>query len=261
MTAEPVERSGYASVDLRSREKKAEKIRTILEAERELRGGVLLEIGVGSGAIAARLADAVTPSGEVWGVDVRDSRVVTEGFHFGIVEDTTLPFADGFFDVVVSNHVIEHVGPPPKQLGHLREVARVLKDDGVAYLATPNRWALLEPHFRLPLLSWLPVPARTPYVRLARRGRDYDCDPRTRAELFELCASAGLDATERTLEAVRLTIEIEDARSLVRRLTGVPERVLRALLPLVPTHILILRKRPRTRRPRLSDHVPQRLGA
>jgi SAM-dependent methyltransferase len=242
MNADPAERSGYASVDLQSREKKAEKIRTILEAERELRGAALLEIGVGSGAIAARLADAVTPSGEVWGVDVRDSRVVTKGFRFGIVEDTSLPFDDRFFDVVVSNHVIEHVGPRPEQLAHLLEVARVLKDDGVAYLATPNRWALLEPHFRLPLLSWLPVPARTPYVRLARRGRDYDCDPRTRAELLELCASAGLDATERTLEAVRLTVQIEEAPSLVQRVAGAPDRLLRTFLALVPTHIVILRK-------------------
>jgi SAM-dependent methyltransferase len=261
MNADPAERSGYASVDLQSREKKAEKIRTILEAERELRGAALLEIGVGSGAIAARLAGAVAPSGEVWGVDVRDSRVVTEGFRFVIVEDTSLPFADGFFDVVVSNHVIEHVGPPPEQLAHLREVARVLKDDGVAYLATPNRWALLEPHFRLPLLSWLPMPARTPYVRLARRGRDYDCDPRTRTELLELCASAGLDVTERTLEAVRLTVEIENVPSLGRRLAEAPDRILRTLLPLVPTHIVILRKSARARSARLGDHVPQRLGA
>lgn len=242
MALKPVERRGHASLDLRSREKKAEKIRTILEAERELRGSDLLEVGVGSGAIAARLADAVKPSGEVWGVDVRDSRLVTEGFRFAIVEDASLPFADRFFDVVVSNHVLEHVGARPEQLAHLREVARVLKDDGVAYLATPNRWALLEPHFHLPLLSWLPVSARTPYVRIARKGRDYDCHPRRRTELLELCSSAGLNVTDRTLEAVRLTVEIEDLPPLVSRLVAAPDRVIRAFLPLVPTHVMILRK-------------------
>jgi SAM-dependent methyltransferase len=237
-----VERRGHASLDLRSREKKAEKIRAILEGERELRGSILLEVGVGSGAIAARLTEVVQPSGEVWGVDVRDSRLVTEGFRFVIVEDASLPFADRFFDVVVSNHVLEHVGPRSEQLAHLREIARVLKDDGVAYLATPNRWALMEPHFHLPLLSWLPVSARAPYLRITRRGRDYDCHPRRRTELLELCSSAGLDVTDRTLEAVRLTVEIENVPSLVRRLAGAPDGVLRALLPLVPTHIVILRK-------------------
>ncbi len=261
MAPELVERRGHASLDLRSREKKAEKIRTILEGERELRGSILLEVGVGSGAIAARLTDAVQPSGEVWGVDVRDSRLVTEGFRFVIVEDTSLPFAGGFFDVVVSNHVIEHVGPRPEQLAHLREIARVLKDDGVVYLATPNRWALVEPHFHLPLLSWLPVAARAPYVRLARRRQDYDCHPRSRAELLELCSSAGFDVTDRTLEAVRLAVAIEELPSFLKRLARAPDRVLRALLPLGPTHIVILRKSARSRSAGLGDHVPQRLGA
>ena len=242
MAPELEERGAHASLDLRSREKKAEKIRAILEAERELRGSVLLEIGVGSGAIAAQLAEAVAPSGAVWGVDIRDLRVVTEGFRFVTVDDTSLPFTDRFFDVVVSNHVLEHVGRRPEQLAHLREIARVLKDDGVAYLATPNRWTLVEPHYHLPLLSWLPVPARGRYVRLARQGQDYDCEPRSRAELVDLCSIAGLDVTDRTLEAVRLTGEIEDPPSLVRLLTGAHERVLRALLPIVPSHVAILRR-------------------
>jgi SAM-dependent methyltransferase len=242
MPTELMEREAHASLDRPSREKKAGKIRAILGAERELRGALLLEVGTGSGIIAARLADAVSPTGEVWGVDVRDSRVVTEGFRFGLVEGTTLPFADGFFDVVVSNHVLEHVGGRSDQLAHLREIARVLKDDGVAYLATPNRWTLLEPHYRLPLLSWLPERARSPYVRLARRGQGYDCELRSRAELGDLCAAAGLDVADRTVDAIRLTIEIEKPPAPVRRLAAAPERVLRALLPLVPTHVAILRK-------------------
>lgn len=242
MAPELEERGAHASLDLRSREEKAEKIRAILEAERDLRGSVLLEIGVGSGAIAASLAEAVGPSGAVWGADIRDLRIVREGFRFVIVEDTALPFADRFFDVVVSNHVLEHVGRRPEQLAHLREIARVLKDDGIAYLATPNRWTLVEPHYHLPLLSWLPVPARGPYVRLARRGRDYDCEPRSRAELVDLCSAAGLDVADRTLEAVRLTGEIEHPPVPVRLLTRAHERVLTALLPVMPSHVAILRR-------------------
>jgi 2-polyprenyl-3-methyl-5-hydroxy-6-metoxy-1,4-benzoquinol methylase len=237
-----MEQEGHASLDRSSRERKAEKIRAILGAERELRGALLLEVGTGSGIIAARLADAVGPTGEVWGVDVRDSRVVTDGFRFGLVEGTTLPFGDRFFDVVVSNHVLEHVGRRPEQLAHLREIARVLKDEGIAYLATPNRWTLVEPHYHLPLLSWLPVPARGPYVRLARKGRDYDCEPRSRAELVDLCSTAGLDVADRTLEAVRLTGEIEHPPVPVRLLTRAHERVLNALLPVMPSHVAILRR-------------------
>ena len=242
MAAEGTPRAGYECLDVSSREKKAEKIKAILGSERELAGASVLEVGVGSGIIAARFAELVRPTGTVWGVDIRDSRLVKEGFQFARTESTSLPFGDEFFDVVLSNHVIEHVGARADQLTHLREIARVLKADGVAYLATPNRWTLLEPHFRLPLLSWLPAKARTPYVRLARRGEGYDCDPLSRAELLALCLRAGLDAEERTLEAIRLTAEIEDVPRVVGRLAEAPGIVHRALLPLVPTFNLVLRR-------------------
>jgi precorrin-6B methylase 2 len=48
----------------------------IREAERELRGSLVLGIGAGSGAIAARLAEAVGPSGVLWGADIRIVRIV-----------------------------------------------------------------------------------------------------------------------------------------------------------------------------------------
>jgi SAM-dependent methyltransferase len=239
---EDTPRAGYESLDASSREKKAEKIKAILDRERALAGASLLEIGVGSGIIAARFAQFVGPTGAVWGVDIRDSRLVTEGFRFVRTESTSLPFEDEFFDVVLSNHVIEHVGARLDQLTHLREIARVLKKDGVTYLATPNRWTLFEPHVRLPLLSWLPAKARTPYVRLTGRGARYDCEPLSRAELLELCSRAGLDASERTLEAIRLTAEFEDVPHVVRRFAEAPDIVHRALLPLVPTFNLVLRR-------------------
>jgi SAM-dependent methyltransferase len=242
VAAEGTPRAGYESLDVSSREKKAEKIKAILGSDRELAGASVLEVGVGSGIIAACFAELVGRTGAVWGVDIRDSRLVKEGFQFVRTESTSLPFEDEFFDVVLSNHVIEHVGTRADQLTHLREIARVLKADGVAYLATPNRWTLLEPHFRLPLLSWLPAKARTPYVRLARRGERYDCDPLSRAELLALCMRAGFDAEERTLEAIRLTAEIEDVPSVVGRIAEAPEIVHRALLPLVPTFNLLLRR-------------------
>src|SRR3546814_9833619 len=67
-----------------------------------------------------------------------------------------LPFADDSFDVVLSNHVIEHVGEQPEQLAHLSELRRVLTPGGIGYLAVPNRWMLVEPHYRLAFLSWWP---------------------------------------------------------------------------------------------------------
>jgi hypothetical protein len=63
-------------------------------------------------------------------------------------------FADGEFDVVFSNSVIEHVGTLHDQLSMAREVRRV----GDSYFVqTPNRYFLLEPHFLFPAWQFLPL--------------------------------------------------------------------------------------------------------
>ncbi|MDP4086249.1 MAG: methyltransferase domain-containing protein, partial [Bacillota bacterium] len=50
----------------------------------------------------------------------------------------TLPFEDNYFDVVVSFETIEHV-PDNVQNSFLKEVKRVLKDDGKLIISTPNK--------------------------------------------------------------------------------------------------------------------------
>jgi SAM-dependent methyltransferase len=71
-----------------------------------------------------------------------------------------LPFADGEFDVVHSNAVIEHVGGPERQEAFVREAVRVGRR---VFLTTPNRWFPVEVHTRLLLVHWLPpaLAART----------------------------------------------------------------------------------------------------
>jgi SAM-dependent methyltransferase len=64
-----------------------------------------------------------------------------------------LPFADGSFDVVHSNAVIEHVGGRERQERFVREALRV---GGRVFVTTPNRWFPLEVHTLLPFVHWLP---------------------------------------------------------------------------------------------------------
>lgn len=66
-----------------------------------------------------------------------------------------LPFADGAFDIVTSNAVIEHVGDRDRQELFVREALRVGRR---VFLTTPNRWFPVEVHTRLPLVHWLPDP-------------------------------------------------------------------------------------------------------
>jgi SAM-dependent methyltransferase len=64
-----------------------------------------------------------------------------------------LPFADGEFDVVFSNAVIEHVGGREQQRRFVSEALRVGRR---VFLTTPNRRFPIEVHTRLPLVHWLP---------------------------------------------------------------------------------------------------------
>ena len=73
-----------------------------------------------------------------------------------------LPFADGEFDVVFSNAVIEHVGDQEQQRRFVSEALRVGRR---AFITTPNRRFPLEVHTRLPLVHWLPAALSHPLYR------------------------------------------------------------------------------------------------
>jgi SAM-dependent methyltransferase len=78
-----------------------------------------------------------------------------------------LPFADGAFDVVFSNAVIEHVGDRRRQRLFVEEALRVGRR---VFLTTPNRWFPIEVHTRLPLVHWLPDRLAHPVYERTGRG-------------------------------------------------------------------------------------------
>ncbi|MHB8309126.1 class I SAM-dependent methyltransferase [Metallibacterium sp.] len=239
-------RQPHAALDMPSRRHKGLKIERLLGLAERLQPIRLLEIGTGSGGIAHYFATHPTLRCEVTAVDVIDQRLIRDGYDFRLVHDTALPFADAGFDVVLSNHVIEHVGERPAQLAHLRELRRVLAPDGVGYLAVPNRWMLVEPHYRLAFLSWLPRPLCTPYLRLMRRGERYDCEPLTVSRLESLLAEAGFVWRHLEVEALRATLAIEGAHGPGARLAGwLPDRALALALArrAIPTLICRIERR------------------
>lgn len=73
-----------------------------------------------------------------------------------------LPFADGAFDVVFSNAVLEHVGGRAEQRRFVSEALRVGR---TVFLTTPNRLFPIEVHTRLPLVHWLPDRLSHPIYR------------------------------------------------------------------------------------------------
>ncbi len=133
------------------RHSKALKIIKIIEDAGKKRNPALrmLDIGTGNGEIAHHLSQHF----DVTSVDIVDQRQKREGFSFIKANGEQLPFANQSFDVVVSNHVIEHIANADH---HLAEIARILKPDGLAYLATPNRNWPWEVHYHVSLLHYLP---------------------------------------------------------------------------------------------------------
>jgi SAM-dependent methyltransferase len=237
------EHSSHADLQVERRLPKAEKIRLLLEAS--FVGGKsprLLEIGTGSGVIA-QFFSAMGQCRVVHAVDVSDQRQVHGGYVFQLFDGHRLPFADGEFDVVLSNHVIEHVGGRGEQARHLGEISRLLAPGGQAYLASPSRWQVVEPHFRLPFLSWIPRRYRDGYVRIAGKGERYDCDPMGHEELEKLLTAHGLRFRNANVAALRaMALGQPDAGRMLRLATRLPSALLQRFYRMSPTMIYVLEK-------------------
>jgi len=217
------------------RTRKARKVSSILQGLAPLAAdGSALDVGCGAGFVADHLRRL---GWSVVGLDIADYRA-TSGFDFILGRAETLPFPSESFSVVVSNHVIEHVADVA---AHLREVRRVLAPGGLAYVATPNRFALLEPHYKLPFLSWLPRGLADAYMRLLRRAERYDVFPLTHGRLLREAARAGLKCDDMTPRMVAATAAVE--RSPLARLgSALPAGVLRWLSYLSPTFVFVMRR-------------------
>jgi len=240
------ERHGHAVLDVGSRNAKARKIEALLGLMPSGQPLRLLEVGTGSGGIAHYFGTHSRLCCEVDAVDVADTRQIHDGYRFAQVQDVRLPFPDSHFDVVISNHVIEHVGDSIAQRWHLAELRRVLRPDGVGYLAVPNRWQMVEPHYRLAFLSWLPEAWRTPYLRLRHRGSHYDCRPLTVTQVEALMRESGFSFVQQHGRALRLTFELERPRALVYRAVfrWLPESIYAMLRRAFPTLIYTMTPAP-----------------
>ncbi len=184
-----------------SRTRKAAKIQTVLQEAGLFPAptACLLDIGCSGGFIIKHLSVAL---GQCVGVDL-DMQVdewlqTGENIFYVRGDGESLPFVSGGFDLVICNHVYEHTD-------HLeslaQEIFRVLKPNGVCYFCGPNQYALVEPHYHLPLLSWLPRGWADRYVRLFGRGQGYPERPVSAGKLQRALAAFVIE--DYTLRIIR----------------------------------------------------------
>ena len=125
--------------------------------ERGIDKPAILDAGCGDGRLLALIGDTL-PSVRS-GFDSADYGLQTSDVVGSLAGDDaeirttnpdgSWPFADGEFDVVVSNQVCEHVADLET---FCAENARVLKPGGFGVHAFPLRHMLVEPHMLLPLV-------------------------------------------------------------------------------------------------------------
>ena len=96
-------------------------------------------------------------------------------------------YEDKQFDLVFSNSVIEHVGDFEDQKRMALEMIRTGKH---YYLQVPNKWFILDPHWRVPFVHLLPRKVRAFLVKRLKVGGM----PRatTKAESLEIADSVRL---------------------------------------------------------------------
>ncbi|MDX1393959.1 MAG: class I SAM-dependent methyltransferase [Gemmatimonadota bacterium] len=150
-----------------SRADRAEVILHLLHDEFEAAGRIA---DVGSGTGIMKTALEIASRKPITGFELDVQFVVDRNRVVG-ADAVRLPVRDGTFDLVILNHIYEHVGDQP---GLFREAWRVLRDGGTAYVSAGNRFAVMEPHYRLPFLSWLPRGVADRYLRATGRGSGYE---------------------------------------------------------------------------------------
>ena len=181
----------------------------------------VLDVGCGRGDTVAWLLDQ---GFDAYGIDVVEEYVSNGRSYLGperlsVLEDQAYPYPDGYFDIVVSDQVFEHV----ENLDQLaREVSRVTKPGGVGLHVFPAKWTFTEPHLLSPIVHWLPKgPARRAAIKIAlRMGKaaphHSDRPTQERAEIFARYSEQETfyrrpAQIRRTLEAAGLTVDDREA--------------------------------------------------
>lgn len=164
-----------------SRKHQAEKIRLIVVdflKNDGLSQMNCLEVGCGTGEISAYFAKLVKT---IWGIEIdknliKNNQISSGNLGFSQANGINLPFDDSFFDLILFPQVYEHT---LYQQLVINEIYRVLRPGGICFFSGPNRFRIIEPHYFLPFLSWLPHKLASLYLRLLGKGEVFDIYPRS----------------------------------------------------------------------------------
>jgi 2-polyprenyl-3-methyl-5-hydroxy-6-metoxy-1,4-benzoquinol methylase len=238
------ERYSGAMYDEARRTQKGNKMLAIVgEVCGALASKSLLDIGCSTGIMSRLYGESF---GRVIGIDidapaVDHARQTNASSHVAFLvksaDDTG--FDSESFDVVSCTHIYEHVPDAGKMMS---EIHRLLRPGGICYFTAGNRLHLIEPHYRLPLLSVIPKPLAHIYLRLLGKGDRYYENHLSLWGLKKLVSR--FEVTDYTRKIIQdpvkyFATEMIAPNSLKQKLVL---RVLNTAYFLSPTYVWILRK-------------------
>ncbi|HMQ69052.1 MAG TPA: class I SAM-dependent methyltransferase [Ignavibacteria bacterium] len=112
------------------------RIEKLIEAAEIKESDKILEVGCGAGHILEKIS-----KGKLYGIDISEIQIDRTRKRMGDKVELkkapgeNIPYEDKFFDKVLCSEVIEHVIDPREVL---KEISRVMKDDGILSLSIPN---------------------------------------------------------------------------------------------------------------------------
>jgi SAM-dependent methyltransferase len=237
---------------------KAAKITAVL---RHFLGGALdessiLEVGASTGIMAAEFARVCrrVVAFDVDAVALRagahragDDPEIADKMTFLVGDGCNMPVADDSIDIVICNQVYEHVDDH-EQL--MNEIFRALRPGGVCYFGIGTRHVIIEGHYKLPFLSWLPPRLADLYVKLRGRELEYDVTLLSYRQLRKLVRR--FSVFDYTVEIIKRpqAYAAGDVMRKLQLLSSLPFGFYRRLRWGLPVHVWVLQKPPVGETPR-----------
>ena len=231
--------------DTAGRTQKFKKLLSVLQDFRpEMESLNCLDIGCSSGIITSLLGGHFRMA---IGIEIDQEAIQYAQRHssstrtkFLTADSMALPFHDNSVDVVVCNHVYEHVPDADRMMG---EIYRVLKEEGFCYFSAGNKYMIMEGHYGLPFLSWIPKPLAHLYLKITRKGNSYYEEHRSLRGLMQLVKKFRIH--DYTLAVVRnpekfFAADILNTQTLLYKWI---RRVAPHVYPWIPTYIWVLTKK------------------